>query len=131
MRTRDYFGYADGSDEKRYLGLVFGDPPRNIVIDDSSMLVRPEVAEKQIADEASSLLGGNDKNGNIEDDGGQIPPPASSPTDLTPKVIPRIMRVHAVGGRSPESGNPTNCAVGPGCSLSAILPPWSLPPAGH
>ena len=49
MRTRDYFGYADGSDEKRYLGLVFGDPPRNIAIDDSSMLVWPEVAEKQIA----------------------------------------------------------------------------------
>jgi hypothetical protein len=52
VRAKDYFGYADGMDGERYLGLVFGESPGNIVIDDSSVLVKPEVAAKQIADEA-------------------------------------------------------------------------------
>ena len=51
-------------------------------------------------------------------------------SDLTPKVIPRIMRVRAVGGRSPESGTLTNCGVAPDCSLAAILRSSSLLPAG-
>ena len=55
VRTKDYFGYADGIDGDRYLGLIFGEPPRNIVIDDSSVLIRPEVAAKQIAEETEAI----------------------------------------------------------------------------
>ena len=40
------------------------------------------------------------------------------------------MRVRAFGGRSQGPGNPTNCGVGPSCSLSASLRSSSLPPAG-
>lgn len=55
VRTKDYFGYADGFDGKRYPGLVFGEPPRNIVIDESSVLVQPGVAAKQVAEETGTL----------------------------------------------------------------------------
>ena len=48
-------GYADGLDGDRYFGLVLGEPPRNVIIDNSSVLVRPEAAEKQIADNAVHL----------------------------------------------------------------------------
>ncbi len=48
VRSRDYFGYADCvGDNGRYLGLVFAEPPRVVVVDDSSVLVRPEVAAAQ------------------------------------------------------------------------------------
>lgn len=77
VRTKDYFGYADGLDGDRYLGLVFGEPPRNILLDDSRVLVRPEVAEKQIADEAIKEPGG--------DGGGETIPPPPTPTTKTPR----------------------------------------------
>lgn len=48
VRTRDYFGYADGVEGERYLGLVFGEPGRSIDVNDVSVLVRPEVAGAQV-----------------------------------------------------------------------------------
>ena len=51
VRTRDYFGYADGIEGERYLGLVFGEPARSVTVDDISVLVQPEPAAKQIAAE--------------------------------------------------------------------------------
>ncbi len=67
VRTKDYFGYADGFDGDRYLGLVFGEPPRNIVMDDSSVLVQTEVAAQQIAAETG-----------IQPEPGMEPEPARS-----------------------------------------------------
>jgi len=43
--------HATRLDGDRYLGLVFGEPPRNIVMDDSSVLIKPDVAVQQIAAE--------------------------------------------------------------------------------
>lgn len=48
-RARDFFGYAQGvEDNGKYLGLVFGDLPPSVVADGSSVLVRPEVAARQL-----------------------------------------------------------------------------------
>ena len=48
-RSRDFFGYAQGvEDNGKYLGLVFGDLPPSVVADGSSVLVRPEVAARQV-----------------------------------------------------------------------------------
>ena len=47
VRSRDYFGYADGVNGDRYPGLVFGESPSVVVVDDSSVLVRAEVAAAQ------------------------------------------------------------------------------------
>lgn len=80
VRTKDYFGYADGMDGERYLGLVFGEPPRNIVIDDSSVLIRPEVAAKQIADEAVVKPTPDDPSKPSGGGNGPTPPPAEPPT---------------------------------------------------
>lgn len=49
VRSRDYFGYADGIEGDRYLGLVFGEAAPRIIIDDSSVLVRPEIAAERVA----------------------------------------------------------------------------------
>lgn len=51
-RSRDFFGYAQGvEDNGKYLGLVFGDLPPSVVADGSSVLVRPEVAARQVTPE--------------------------------------------------------------------------------
>ena len=56
VRTREYFGYADSVDaDGRYTGLQFGSAGRSIYLNDKSVLVKPDVAQKQLeADEASS-----------------------------------------------------------------------------
>ncbi len=52
--TRDFFGYATGVKEKKgseapdYIGLTFGGIPPGVYYDESSVLVRPKVAEKSI-----------------------------------------------------------------------------------
>ena len=38
VRTTEYFGYADGFEDDRYVGLVFGEQPRGITIDEVSVL---------------------------------------------------------------------------------------------
>lgn len=51
--TRDFFGYATGvADDGKYVGLTFGSTPPGIYYDDSSVLVKPEVAQKQLDAEA-------------------------------------------------------------------------------
>ena len=52
LRTKDYFGYADGVEGERYLGLVFGEAPQMVVMDETSVLVSREVAAKQKEQEA-------------------------------------------------------------------------------
>lgn len=84
VRTKDYFGYADGLDGSRYLGLVFGEPPRNIVIDDSSLLVRPEISDRQIAEETE--IASKPGDGPVPTKPGTDPigPPPETPT-ATPR----------------------------------------------
>ena len=60
--------------QQRYLGLVFGEPPRNVLMDDSSVLVRPEVAAKQLAQETGPQAE-PDKNGGPAEDNGEEPIP--------------------------------------------------------
>ncbi|RMH92923.1 MAG: ATP-binding protein, partial [Calditrichaeota bacterium] len=43
VETEDYFGFASGKEENRYLGFVFGQPT-TIVVDESSLLIDREVA---------------------------------------------------------------------------------------
>jgi len=43
--SRDFFGYAIGQDSGRYLGLNFGQRPPSVLLDDSTLIVRKEVAD--------------------------------------------------------------------------------------
>jgi hypothetical protein len=45
--TKDFFGYATGVKDDGYVGLTFGSPPPGVYYDDTSVVVRPEVADKQ------------------------------------------------------------------------------------
>ena len=58
VRSRDYFGYADGLEGDRYLGLVFGEPARLVVVDEASVLVRPAVAAQQVETKAPRATAG-------------------------------------------------------------------------
>ena len=55
IRGRDYFGYATSvSEQGRYLGLQFGSAGATVYLDATSVLVRPEVAQKQLAAEQAA-----------------------------------------------------------------------------
>ena len=76
LRTKDYFGYADGVEGERYLGLVFGEAPQMVVMDDTSVLVRREVAAKQKEQETPEIPteGGGGEGGEEEGGGPEEPP---------------------------------------------------------
>ncbi len=58
LRTRDYFAYATSVSERgRYEGLKFGDGSGSIYIDEHSVLVKPEMAARQLEEEASITRG--------------------------------------------------------------------------
>ena len=55
IRSRDFFGYANGiAADGRYQGLQFGGAGGSIYLDDKSVLVKPDVAAKQIEAEAAA-----------------------------------------------------------------------------
>lgn len=87
VRTRDYFGYADGMEGERYLGLVFGEPARFVVVDDISVLVRPETAAKQVAAETPAPLPPAEPGPVLDGPGATASPASAKP------VLPR--RFHA------------------------------------
>ena len=56
IRTGEYFGYADSVDpDGRYTGLQFGSAGRSIFLDAESVLVKPDVAQKQLDADAAPL----------------------------------------------------------------------------
>jgi hypothetical protein len=86
LRTKDYFGYADGVEGERYLGLVFGEAPQMVVMDDTSVLVHREVAAKQkeqetpeISAEGGGAEGGAGEGGGEEGSGGPKKPEPKPP----------------------------------------------------
>lgn len=49
--SRDFFGYATGiAEDGSYAGLTFGTPPPGVYFDDSSVVVRREVAARQVTE---------------------------------------------------------------------------------
>jgi len=75
VATRDFFGYAtgvkevEGSEVPEYLGLTFGSIPPGVYYDESSVLVRPEIAAKSIkkTEEKAELAG--QKGAQVETEG--------------------------------------------------------------
>jgi hypothetical protein len=58
LRSKDYFGYADKvEDGGRYLGLVYGTGRSSINRDGLSVLVRPEVAQRQLDEDERKKKG--------------------------------------------------------------------------
>ncbi|MCX6666484.1 MAG: DUF499 domain-containing protein [Euryarchaeota archaeon] len=56
VRSRDFFGYASSVEESgKYLGLEFGNPGANIIINSMSVLVKKEIALKQVAVEEKKI----------------------------------------------------------------------------
>ena len=54
IRTQEWFGYADSVDAAgRYGGLQFGGASRSIYLNDQSVLVKPDVAKKQLEADAA------------------------------------------------------------------------------
>ena len=78
IRTQEYFGYADSVDVNgRYIGLQFGSASRSIYLDEQSVLVKPDVALKQLnAEAAASTEGVSPPQPGIE---GKEPPGAYVP----------------------------------------------------
>ena len=78
IRTQEYFGYADSVDvDGRYIGLQFGSASRSIYLDEQSVLVKPDVALKQLnAEAAASTEGVSPPQPGIE---GKEPPGAYVP----------------------------------------------------
>jgi predicted AAA+ superfamily ATPase len=61
VRSRDFFGYATSvTEDGRYRGLQFGSAGGSIYLDDQSVLVKPDVAEKQQQAETTVPLQTND-----------------------------------------------------------------------
>lgn len=54
IRSADFFGYATGVSNGSYTGLVFGEASGAIYFDSSSVLVKPEIAQEQVARTAPS-----------------------------------------------------------------------------
>ncbi|MGI8554466.1 MAG: hypothetical protein ACR2PL_27305, partial [Dehalococcoidia bacterium] len=53
-RSQEYFGYADGvSPDGRYLALAFGAPAPGIHLNDQSVIVHKEAAQRQITEDAA------------------------------------------------------------------------------
>ena len=54
VQTQEWFGYADSVDAAgRYAALQFGNASRSIYLDDQSVLVKPDVAKKQLEADAA------------------------------------------------------------------------------
>lgn len=52
VRSKDYFGYATGlGEEGKYTGLAFGSPSPGVYFDDTSVVVRPVVAEEYVKEQ--------------------------------------------------------------------------------
>jgi hypothetical protein len=75
VRTREYFGYADGVEGDRYAGLVFGDLPPAVHVNEVSVLVRPEIAEAQKPEAPPVVEGGRPA---------PVPPESAPPTPARP-----------------------------------------------
>lgn len=87
LRSKEWFGYAAGFDEEKgYSGLVLGGGITTVRMDDSSVLVKPEVAAEALRP-GEEAEGGTEEGGR-EKGGGQIidvigdpgPEPAKAPT---------------------------------------------------
>jgi predicted AAA+ superfamily ATPase len=97
LRSRDYFAYAgDVGEDGRYLGLQLGTAGTSVHIDSASVLVKPDVAAKQLAAEAT-----------VEESA--QPPVGVTPDDRT-SVLPL-----GTGGRIESSlrGKPTQKEYNP------------------
>ena len=56
IQTQEWFGYANSVDaDGRYAGLQFGSASRSIYLDDQSVLVKPDVALKQLEADAAPV----------------------------------------------------------------------------
>ena len=54
IKTKDWFGYANSIDDTgRYNGLQFGSTSGSIYLDDESVLVKPDVAARQLEEDAA------------------------------------------------------------------------------
>ncbi len=79
--SKDFFGYALGFDGQKYAGLSFGKRPMSVLLDDSAVLVRREVAERVAAVVAEPTA--------------EVPPsappttPGSTPSALPSARVPR------------------------------------------
>lgn len=76
VRSRDFFGYAQGVDEEgKYLGLTFGDLPPQVLADGASVLVRAEVAARyaEVEDEDDPLVNGEPSKPGPEPPGPALP----------------------------------------------------------
>ena len=101
LTTRDFFGYASAVGEGgRYAGLSFGGPHvPAVTIDEAAVLVKPEVAEKQIAEDAEKDQkgGGKPAGGEKKSTGGKKTDDGAK--DETPKLPKRF---HGTVALSPE-----------------------------
>jgi predicted AAA+ superfamily ATPase len=72
VRAKDYFAYASSVDEHgKYLGLQFGAASGSIQMHATSVLVKPEVARKQVEESQAATEAERKRQKQKEEDGGQ------------------------------------------------------------
>ncbi|MHB8696017.1 MAG: hypothetical protein ACYDHH_32795, partial [Solirubrobacteraceae bacterium] len=86
VRSRDYFGYATGVADGRYVGLSFGTSASAIYLDAESVLVKPELAAEQAAQQPAV-----------------VQPPSSPRTEVAGRELPRrATRFHGTVDLNPD-----------------------------
>lgn len=86
IMSDEFFGYAQGLSDKRYVGLKIGSPS-SVIIDESSVLVEKEVALEQWKQEVQSQTAAPDEGpaGGLQS-GGPVPPGSDS-SPLSPQGV--------------------------------------------
>jgi uncharacterized protein len=85
--TRDFFGYALGFENGKYVGLSFGQRPASVLLDDSALIVRKEVAE---AAAPAQIPGPQPGSGGGGGQPGPGPTPGPGPQPPKAKVMRRF-----------------------------------------
>lgn len=68
LRSRDFFGYATSIDESgKYLGLEFGNPGASVIINSMSILIKKDIALKQVEIDEKRIVSPDGKPMQIKD----------------------------------------------------------------
>jgi hypothetical protein len=87
---KDYFGYSSAvRDEKYYVGLVTGSMP-TVTIDSESVIVKPEIAQKQIDNETDPTEGVDPAPGGTGGSSPIVGPGGTTPPVVEPIVLKRF-----------------------------------------
>lgn len=96
LHSQDFFGFASGKNDDKYLGFIFGSSA-SIILDESSLLIARDTAaayKENLKPLATNITGGNV---DILDTGGSSTPPVIVPPDTTNPPVMAVAKKHFYG----------------------------------